>query len=217
MNERITTKMVKDDDRTVIVIEGADAERDKAVFRILSTYYGLENAAPQNSEEPQEIPTVKGLEAPPQLDVELPSDTDFAKMTNYTPELFNRGEVISGGKYKGETAAGVLERDKEIALVELFTYARKIPNGNEKGEIVRQCKQFMYNLPDLRSFYSGRARKIQFLNTISKIMTLNPFVTGYPDFRNFCNFATDSEIDQAFTAVTKSLQDRALRNNTVVS
>lgn len=83
MNERITTKMAKDGDRTVIVIEGAEAERDKAVFQILSTYYGLEIAAPQNAEEPQEIPTVKGLEPPPKLDVELPSDTDFAKMTNY--------------------------------------------------------------------------------------------------------------------------------------
>lgn len=217
MNERITTKMVKDGDRTVIVVEGAEAERDKAVFRILSTYYGLENAMPQEDSEPQEIPTVKGVEAPPKLDVELPSDTDFAKMTNYTPELFNRGGVISDGKYKGKTVTAVLERDKEIALAELFSYARELPKCDEKNEIVKQCKQFMYNLPNLRSLYPNRADKAAFLATVSKIMTLAPFVTGYADLTNFCDFAQDDEIERVFDTVLKALQDRALRNNTVVS
>lgn len=205
--ERVSFKMVKDGNRTVIVIEGAAAERDAAVFQILQAYCGFATPDPSPI-----IPVVEQLEpvVPAQAD-DIPSDKEIGKMTSYA-DIYARGNTITGGAYKGKTAAQALASDKSKALAALFIYARELVPSKEKEDIVRSCKQFMHDLPMTVNQYPKREDKVEFLQNVSSLMHISTFVNGYQDFGSFCKFATDEEINACFLQAIKTLQDRAIKN-----
>lgn len=216
MSERLNIKMVKDNNRTVIVVDGPTIERDQAVFQILSTYYGLTpQPAAEDKESSDVIPAVKGLSDISEPESTIPNDEEISKMTSYE-KLYRAGELISGGQYHGLTAMQALERDKEVALVTLFSYAKSLPDSAEKKEIVKCCRQFMYDLPAIRNTYSSRDHKLSFLSNIAKMTPITTFINGYQDFPDFKQYAQDSEVETVFVAVTKALQDRSLRHNSVI-
>lgn len=234
MEVRLNCKMVKDNQRTIIVIEGSTAERDKLVSDILSVYYNdnlpsmPSPTAPSCSlSETQDntscmnpnhlrIPVVEDLEEVQSDDnTSIPTMEEISHMEDFTTS-YSKGVIICNGKYKGMTAAQALSQDKEIALTELFDYAKRLPNGtHEKEEIVKHCKQYMFNLPNMKYYYTTRKAKLDFLFVISKIVTLQPFIMGYRSLADFSNVAQDMEIERVFDAVTQSLQDRATQNATV--
>lgn len=227
MEIRLNCKMVKDDQRTIIVIEGATSERDKLVADILNIYCG-DPQLPQDSADTSTnngdlhsnpeltIQNVEGLEPIPEVeDTSIPSMEEISQMEDFSKN-FARGIAICGGKYKGMTTPQALNRDREVALVELFEYAKTLPNGtHEKEEIVKHCKQYMYELPNSQYLYQTKDDKLNFLATISKMADLQSFIMGYRHLNDFIESAQDAEIDRVFESVTQFLQDRATQTHTV--
>jgi len=206
--ERVSFKMVKDGNRTVIVIEGAAAERDAAAFQVLQSYCGLGTPSPSPT-----IPVVEQLEpvAPTPTDT-IPSNEEIEKMTQYA-DIYARDNTITGGPYQGKTARQALASDKSKALAVLYTYVRKLAPSKEREDIIRSCKQFMRDLPMTISQYPKRENKVEFLQNVSTLMHISTFVNGYQDFGSFCQFATDEEIETCFLQTIKTLQDRADKNH----
>lgn len=205
--ERISFKMVKDGNRTVVVIEGAAAERDAATFQILQAYCGLETPNPSPA-----IPVVEQLEpVEPVQAEEIPADDEIGKMTPFA-DIYARGNTITNGPYQGKTAAQALASDKSKALAALFVYVRKLAPSEEREDIIRSCKQFMHDLPMTINQYPNREDKVDFLQNVSSLMHISTFVNGYQDFGSFCQFATDAEIEACFLQTVKTLQDRAVKN-----
>lgn len=201
---RIDFKMVKDGNRTVIVIDGATAERDATALQLLQLYAGLESA-----EQSDAIAQVEHLEPVPQQN-DIPDEKTVEALPSFA-DIAKRGKCISSGTYKNMTAAQALKLDKSKALAALFLYAREIPQSAEKDDIVASCKQWMYDLPAMRSEYSDRKSRVEFLVNIAPMMAVNAFCTayGYPDFKSFCDYATDLEVNNVFINVTNTLQQRS--------
>lgn len=201
---RIDFKMVKDGNRTVIVIDGATAERDAAALQLLQLYAGLEPA-----EQSDTIAQVEHLEPVPRQD-DIPDEKTVATLPSFA-DIAKCGKLISNGTYKDMTAAQALNVDKSKALAELFAYARGIPQSAEKDDIVASCKQWMYDLPAMRSEYPNRKSRVEFLVNIAPMMAVGAFCTayGYPDFKSFCDYATDLEVNNVFINVTNALQQRS--------
>lgn len=234
--KRLDFKMVKDGMRTIIVLDGADSDTDRALFRLLSQLCGLEPGTPgetrTDGEAPQtaaaengsddapdylkepEIDSVQGLGQVSTPKGNIPSAEEISKMDSYE-EIIKRGKTISGGSYKGMTAAQVLERDRDAGLATLFIYARSLPACEERDDISKQCRQFMFDLPNMRHLYPTRDDKVSFLTNVAKLMKVEALINGYEDFRTFCDYASDDEVENVFIVATKALQERSTQNSVV--
>lgn len=236
--KRLNFKMVKDGTRTIIVLDGTDSDTDRALFRLLSQVCGLapetsgnaetnspaaESSSPSDTGDGEDMPdylkdpetgSVQGLGEVPTSKDDIPSAEELSKMDSYD-EIMKRGKTISGGPYKGMTATQVLERDRDAGLAALFIYARALPACEEREDISRQCRQFMFDLPNTRHLYPTRDDKVSFLTNASKLMQVETFINGYEDFRTFCDYASDDEVENVFVIATKALQERSTQNSVV--
>ncbi len=215
--KRMDFKMVKDGSRTIIVLDGADSETDAALYRILCAACGIEApiGAAEQAVTAESLPTtrVEGLSPAPEAD-KIPSADAINQMDSYA-DILRRGTTISSGAYKGMTAQQVLNKDKEAGMATLFTYARQLPSGAERDAISKACKQFMFDLPNMRHLYPTRDDKLSFLTHVSKMMNIDALVNGYKDLRDFESYASDDEVNNVFVIATKALQERSTQNSAV--
>lgn len=206
---RFGFNMVKDGDRTVIVLNGTTPEKDELIWKILNAYCELES--PGKSDTVPDAPTDKPI--PVVSDMEpVESDVEDVPDSNALPSyetLREAGKEISSGPYKGMTAQQALAQDKSKALAELFKYSYYLPTSEERSEIVLSCKQFMDNLPNMAGYYNTRERIADFAKDMSVMMKIGPFIAGYPDLDSFIASATDEEMSNLFLAIAKTMQDRS--------
>lgn len=216
--EMTNIKMLKDKGRTIIIITGADRERDEAAYQIVSSYmfHSTEAPAPalvsSNTSTPLPIAEVRGLEAPTEKDSGIPDEEQISQMEDYS--LFRqRGlHTIGSGVYKGMSPFEALQRDREKALLSLFNLAKEMTHCEERAEIISACKQYMANLPaTANGFYDTREQKVAFIQTVAGMTPITQFVNGYPDVDSFCMGATELEIDTTFYNLAWYLADRGCR------
>lgn len=215
----LTARMVKDFQRSIIVLSGDKKERDRFATKIANIYLGFLKIKPEQL--PQErvvqdkIPETKYLAQPTEDTSPVPSAEQIGGMKNYA-ELYQQNDIMTGGPYKGMSAAAALTLDKDKALSLLFGYAYRLPNGPEKANISLCCKQFMRDLSFIKNDYETREQKLRFLRSASSIMKIELFLNGYSDLAAFAQSAQDSEITLVFEAVIKTLEERGTRSTSAI-
>lgn len=229
--EAITIKMLKDKGRTVLIINGADRERDEAAFRIVSAYMSSPSAAiqeadvpvmqeptPQSAQSPSEFKPVVSAEAPIEVkglepvgmpEEQMPDDEAISHMEDYADYRRRGTHCISSGTYTGLTPYEALQRDNEIALVGLFSLCGSMDPCEERTEIIGACKQYMVGLPGLADeLYPYREDRIRFIKNTSEMAPISQFINGYTDVYSFCTGATDAEINNVFNNLVWHFADR---------
>lgn len=216
--EMTNIKMLKDKGRTIIIITGADRERDEAAYQIISSYLLHRPASSDPIPEaagfdaPLPIAEVHGLEAPVERDDTMPSDEQISQMEDYSIFRQRGQHTIGSGTYKGMSAFEALQRDNEKALISLFNLTKEMTPCEERTEIISACKQYMANLPaTANGLYDTRERKITFIQNVAGMTPITQFVNGYPDVDSFCTGATELEIDTTFYNLAWYLADRGCR------
>ena len=220
MNTKQNTQILKDGERTVIIIEGASKEQDEIAFKIISAYNALalgitcDDVTPtQNpTETKNEIVKVEGLEPLPETRTTSPSIGEIDKMEPYADIRARDNFLIPDGDYKGKTATEALQRDGELALVRLCEYIKRHKGSSECGEVIAICKQYMISLPYEVQKFTTRERKCNFLNTISHIAPISVIINGYANLKSFCEVASDEEIDIAVYNLAAALSERGYRD-----
>lgn len=215
--EMTNIKMLKDKGRTIIIITGADRERDEAAFKIASTYMLHQPQADASADIgatdcPPPIEEVQGLEAPAEKADDIPNNEQIAQMEDYS--IFRRRglHTIGSGAYKGMSPFEALQRDHEKALISLFNLTKEMTPCEERTEIISACKQYMANLPSTANgLYDTREQKVTFIQTVAGMTPITQFVNGYPDVDSFCSGATELEIDTTFYNLAWYLADRGCR------
>ena len=222
-NLNVDAKMLKDGKRTVIIIEGADETRDELAWQILSTYFGFtdyipdQEAASQDSEGDTEVSSnqalpgmleIKGLEPVKETSFAAPTSDDLKQMEDYRLSRQRNHHVVPEGPYKGMTPIEALHKDNEVALVSFFNLVMQMRDCAEREEIIRSCKQYMSTMARRIDYYPDRESKVNCLCILSKMGGLDQIINGYQSLPDFCNYASDSEIDTAFVQTMFSFQER---------
>lgn len=218
-NMNVEAKMLKDGNRTIIIIEGSDEERDDLAWKILRTYFGfldepIDDASMSDSaetSEPQPIPgllEVQGLEPVQETPLKVPTDEELNNMEDYRLSRQRNHHLVPFGPYKGQTPIEALHKDREAALVAFFNMAAQMQDCPEKEEIIRSCKQFMSTMASLIPDYPDRESKVKCLSMLSKMGGLGQIINGYQSIADFCNYASDSEVETAFIQTMYSFQER---------
>lgn len=212
--EALTIKMLKDKGRTVLIINGADKDRDEAAFRLVSAYMtgSVPDILPEvREQQPEATPPieVRGLAAVAAPEEQMLSDSAILQMEDYASYRRRGSHCISSGAYKGLTPYEALRQQNEIALVELFTLASSMEPSGERDEIVKACKQYMANLPGIANeLYANRDDKLRFIKNTSKMAPIGQFINGYHDVDAFCAGAMDNEIENVFSSLVWHFSDR---------
>jgi|GEM_PF-3349299 len=215
---KLQVQMLKDGKRTVIIVNGASAEQDELVYKIVSAYYasglGMEVAVPEtedrldSEEENLLFEEVKGLTPPPEPKHEVPTDEEVGDMEPYHIARSRNQHLISQGEYANMTALEALHQDNELALVRLHKYATGMKDSAEKDEIISTCKQYMVSLPAKTREFFTRERKCRFAKTIADMATISPFISGYMDLNSFEMYASDEEINNTVINLAAALCER---------
>lgn len=220
----IDIKMLKDGKRTVIIVTGADEERDEAVWRLLKIYYGFDDGpAPDEIQETKtshDIPEntgpihglmeVKGLTPVPDENIELP---DTNKMESYSNYRQRNRHVIPNGPFAGMTPLEALQRHQEEALVSLFFLAKQLPDSPERDEIIWSCRQYMSSMALKMDDYPDRESKIKCLLNLAKMGGIDAIINGYQSISDFCSNASDDEVKIAFERTMYSFVERGHKNS----
>lgn len=242
--QKLSIQMLKDNGRTVIILEGSSRERDEMAYKIVSAYLApeenqgkneefasvqsnaVENTPPKKEldnvvplktafqtknalEKPSEIPEVRGLK--PIKHKDEPFEISD-KAESYQAYRRRGTQIISIGRFKGLTPVEALTQYNEVALVELFHVASNLSECEERAEIIRSCKQYMYNLPELAGEkYQTRDDMVKFIRCVAEMVAIDVFINGYANLDSFCNGAGDSEIEAVFTNIIWSLAERGNR------
>ena len=98
-------KMLKDKGRTIIIITGADRERDEAAFKIASTYMLHQPQADASADIgatdcPPPIEEVQGLEAPAEKADDIPNNEQIAQMEGCKHPAIMKSIAIAEKKIK---------------------------------------------------------------------------------------------------------------------
>ena len=163
---------------------------------------------------PSATVVVDGLAPLPPAPV-LPTEADIAKTEDYSV-TYRRGKALSEGRFKGKTPTEVLTSEKDAGLVYLYYYVKKIPTCDERSEAVACAKQYMYTMPNRRDNYPDRDSRLTFISTMSKIGDISPFINGYRSFDDFATNASNDEVYTAFYALTQSMQERGVQENSAI-
>jgi len=216
--EMTNIKMLKDKGRTIIIITGADRERDEAAYQIVSSYMfhqsgaDVSQAVCDSDAPPLPISEVHGLEAPAEKDVGIPDEEQISQMEDYSMFRQRGLHTIGCGTYKGMSPFEALQRDNEKALIALFNLTKEMTPCEERTEIISACKQYMANLPaTANGLYDTRERKVTFIQTVAGMTPITQFVNGYPDVDSFCAGATEPELNTTFYNLAWYLADRGCR------
>lgn len=224
MNE--TVKILRDNDRIAIIIEGAEDERIEGMYRVLDAFYHFDPAPATpvedgTSKQPTQaraplagMAQVKGLQSAPSDAEPMPTQEQLDKMPLYTGIGQYPHPKLSAGPYQGMTATDALNKDRERALFTLFCYVRRIRQMTpERADIIQSCRSFMYDLPNLASLYDTREKQIDCLTTLSKMGGIDSHINGWPSFTVFAQSASDDEVNIVFDQVMYSFRARALHLN----
>lgn len=231
-NMSVDVKMLKDGKRTVIVIDGADAKSDEIAWALLQNYFGfLDDSSEQSGHAEQEMASslteandspqqeapipvppflmVQGLEPLPEESIKAPSQEELDGMEDYRLARQRNRYLISSGKYAGMTPIEALHKDNENALIEFFNMTRHMKKGSpEREEIISSCKQYLLNIGSRADLYPDRQSRVNFLLTFDKMGGLKAIINGFSSVADFCNYASDEEINIAFRQTLYALQER---------
>lgn len=227
----LNIKMLKDNGRTVIIIDGSDRERDEAAFHIVSAYMteapaeAVITPATQESEvagitqkqnasipPAPEIREIKGLAPVKSTPASMPTEAEIASMEPYAIARQRGRYIISTGTYTGMTPVEALVQGDAAALVELFNVSKQMGESQEKQDIIAACKQYMTMLPERGAeLYVTREDKLKFINTAAPIVSIDTFINGYASLDSFTAVANDDDIQNIFSSMLWSLAGRGGR------
>lgn len=198
----IFSRMIKDGNRTILIFEGGTREQDEAAYNMLLTYYNLLNPGA----EPEKVEGLKPAKEET-MAASLPTDgttaaQDFGRIRQLSET------VLHSGNYLGLTPAQALKKGRESALVEMFSMARNLPQGEEFDGIVSACRAYMMEMTPENDIYLTRPERVKFFETMSKIQNVDDIVRGYSSLDSFCKFAPDEEFNTRYTAFRQSLRER---------
>lgn len=233
---KLQIRMLKDGNRTVIVVDGPTKEMDEAAFTLIQQYYAAAlqieldsiSATPPEPVSPLEdvpetpeastpvvlhqqeavIETVKNISAPSETIV---TPTISKNAIDYSVARKRNNEVISDGKYKGMTTIEALQKYEERAFIDLIGYYKVAENEAEKEEIKKTLRQFMTELPNITEQFLTRERRESFLKTVSEEYNPVGFINGYPNMKSFITNASDEEINTATQSFAQALCARAYK------
>ena len=231
-NMSVDVKMLKDGKRTVIIIDGADAKSDEIAWMLLQNYFGLlddssellEHAEPntvtastgEEGSSHQETPipappflVVQGLEPLPEEPIKAPTSQELDGMKEYRLARQRNHYLVPSGKYAGMTPIAALHKDNENALIEFFNMTLHMKKGSpEREEIISSCKQYLLNISSRADLYPDRQSRVNFLLAFDKMGGLKAIINGFSSVADFCNYASDEEINIAFRQTLYALQER---------
>ena len=231
-NMSVDVKMLKDGKRTVIVIDGADAKSDEIAWALLQNYFGFlddgsdlpehteQNTAPNSTgaedsaQQEAPIPTppflmVQGLEPLPEEPIKAPTQKELDGMEDYRLARQRNRYLVPSGKYAGMTPIEALHKDNENALIEFFNMTLHMKKGSpEREEIISSCKQYLLNIGSRADLYPDRQSRVNFLLAFDKMGGLKAIVNGFSSVADFCNYASDEEVNIAFRQTLYALQER---------
>lgn len=198
----IFSRMIKDGNRTILIFEGGTREQDEAAYKMLLTYYNLLNPG----SEPEKVEGLKPTKEET-LAASLPTD-ETAAAQDYGRVRKLSKTVLHSGSYLGLTPEQALKKGRESALVEMFSMARNLPQGDEFDGIVSACRTYMMEMTPENDIYLTRPERVKFIETMSKIQNVDDIVRGYSSLDSFCKFAPDEEFNTRYTAFRQSLRER---------
>ena len=221
-------RLLKDGDRMIIVIDGADKTVAEAVNNLITMFLANQQSEAENESGNEANATggswagsvqraslrseVPGLEPVPMVEINIPTEAEIERM-----ETIAEGEsitltTVSGGIYAGETPADALYRDGIKALAELFEYVKDLPqNSSEKDMICSICKTYLSGSFEIEaSRYTSREERLEFLETAAKITPINSLANGLGlmEYDRFKDFASDDNVEQLYKTVVASLVQR---------
>ena len=231
----ITVNMLKDNNRTVVIIEGGKNvdERDELAYKIIQAYVLPKNLASEKMAEVEQAVTetqkaldenpptepentversvVEGLEPVASEKPKMPTKSEVSEMATYmTPEQLQT-VVVSYGKYKGLTPTAALRRDQEVALGEFFTSLPKVKiSPEERNAIVRACRSYMRNLPNEIGRLDNKAKQMAFIRNCSLMISKTEILgrLGFISWEAMEKHAPDSKIKEVVDAIVAVLVKR---------
>jgi hypothetical protein len=231
----ITVNMLKDNNRTVVIIEGGRNvdERDELAYQIIQAYVlpknlvaekqveisrvmaetqkALDENPPAEPENTVTKSVVEGLEPVASEPPKMPTKTEVSQMAKYmTPEQMQTIKV-SYGKYAGMTPTAALRRDHEVALGEFFTSLLKAKiSPEERQAIVRACRSYMRNLPNDLDRLDNKAKQMAFIRTCSIMINKTEILGryGFISWDAMEKYAPDSKIREVVEAVAVAIAKR---------
>ena len=225
--KNFTINILRDNDRTVVIIEGPDVhDRDDLAYLIGCAYMMPDEMADTQEKELREIvkeekteavklETVEGLEPVKTEPQKMPTPTELEQMHPYHPSSI----TISDGRHKGltpEEVLGGLTRDgfHEEGLLDLFDYCKKEKGRASQDEItaiVTACKQYMRQAPQRITMLTSKGQRLEYLRHVAKLVHLDQYIKdryGYNSIEMAERHLPDDRIDDMLRYAAQKLAER---------
>jgi hypothetical protein len=207
-------RMLKDGARTIIIINGEPDGLDEKIYKLVK---GFAENADGDVRTPDDIKPLGLVPLPPETPQEvIPSDAEIEKMEDYEPR---RGSAVSKTalalpEYDGLNAVEALQKGEEKALIKLYEYAKGLPEGTARSEIIGSCKAYMAQDLSVRAErIIGRDETVNFLTTLAPMIMAKELsgTLGFTSLSDLCTLGSDDELSMALKSVVESLASRGTR------
>lgn len=216
----MNVNILKDGNRTFVIIEGAPEERDELVYKVVQAYVAPPKIAEQIKEETPDVQEpspdvivdeVKYLEPVKISEPSIPSEKELSEMATYLPPSLMKTITVSFGKYKGMTPTAALRKDHEVALVEFFKSIVKAKiSPEERMAIVKACKSYMRRLPDELYLLDNKAKQMSFIRTTSQMVNMDAVLKrfGFNSIEALERQATDQKVAETVNVIAGIIRQR---------